>query len=94
MWQIEVKEFMLERKYIAPNLTRTFVNQLDTVLDKEFKKDLFHFVHFHVIQGIERKEAIERFCTKFDIHETDISFEALKKAEYRYRKENQSTALT
>jgi hypothetical protein len=86
-WQIEVKEFMVERKYIAPNLTKDFINQLDTVMDKEFKKDLFYYVNLMVQKGVERKIAIEKFCELYNIHEKDISFEALKKAEYRLRKE-------
>jgi len=87
LWEIQVNEFMLERKYIAPFLTREFANRLDTVLDQEFKKDLFNYVNLMVGKGVERKEAIELFCNLYDIHESDISFEALKKAEYRYRKE-------
>ena len=87
MWEIQVNEFMLERKYTAPFLTREFANRLDTVLDQEFKKDLFNYVNLMVGKGVERKEAIEHFCNLYDIHESDISFEALKKAEYRYRKE-------
>jgi len=87
LWQIEVGEFMLERKYIAPHLTKEFVNQLDTILDKEFKKDLYVHVSMLAQKGVERKIAIEKFCEVYNIHEKDISFEALKKAEYRFRKE-------
>ena len=82
---IELEEFRLVRKYCSPNLDRQGVVHLDTVLDKLFKRDLFKYVAESHAAGVYREIAIEKFCEQYKIYENEISFEALKKAEYRFR---------
>lgn len=83
--KFEVAEFYLMRKIISPYLDSQAIIHLDSVLDYDFKRELFRYVNQKAMVGVDRQIAIEEMCDKYDIHNTDISFEALKKAEYRYR---------
>ena len=72
-------------KRICPYLTQQGLTHLDRILDADFKRSMYRYVGREVAEGVDRQVAIEAFCELYDILENDISFEALKKADYRYR---------
>jgi hypothetical protein len=71
-------------------LTPHQVIRINRHLQNDFEQDLCDIVaRAHNFMGIERQVAIECFAHNHGIRlEEDISFEALKKMEYRYRSEN------
>jgi hypothetical protein len=67
--------------------TEQQVYGINRYLENVFETDLCMIVTCAGIFGVEKKRAIERFAEKFGIRlEEDISYEALQKKEYRYRK--------
>lgn len=83
----DVPVVYFERKYIGPHLDKSALVHLDVVLDGLFKKELVKQVRRFTDEGMERQLAIEKFCDMYQILENDISFDALKKAEYRARQD-------
>ncbi len=60
---------------------------LNKLFEERFEEDLCRFCLVYASAGVEIKDAIEEFCRLFSISlEEDISYEAVKKKEYRYRK--------
>lgn len=88
----ELPYFMLERKYVTPYLSQQALTHFDRIIDSDFKRSLYRFVARQVSDGVDRQIAIEEFCKLYDILENDISFEALKKADYRYRSSQKQAA--
>lgn len=64
--------------------------QLNRYFDDEFERQLYQFVQFNIQGDIRYKgyaRALYAFCKMYGIHVGDhITFEALKKTEYRFRK--------
>lgn len=59
---------------------------LNKLLEKFFEKELAMYCKVHTKHKVERKTAIEDFCKDNGIDiEYDITFENLKKTEFRYR---------
>lgn len=83
--EIEIREYLLYRNILSPYLDVGAVSHLDTFLMYYFNRKLQIFVDDEKKKGEEAGAAISKFCDAYEIFETDISFEALKKAEYRYR---------
>lgn len=76
---------------IEHNLTKQQIYSINRYLENVFETDLFMVVATAGVFGVEKKVAIERFTARFGIQlEDDITYEALKRKEYRYR--NSSTA--
>lgn len=75
--------FSITRKSVPPT-TYILVNRF---LESIFERDLSRYVSLHRAAGHETKKAIELFCenNRIDL-EVDISYEAIKKQEYRSRK--------
>lgn len=72
---------------IDHELTRQQVYSINRYLENVFETDLHMLVAVAGVFGVEKKLAIERFVSRFDIQlEEDITYEALKQKEYRYRK--------
>lgn len=66
---------------------------LNKLFELRFEEDLYKFCLTYSIMGIDNKVAIDDFCRCYGIEiEDDISFEAIKKKEYRYRKELENRA--
>lgn len=60
---------------------------INRYLENVLETDLCVCVAVGSFFGVEKKILIERFCQKFDIRlEEDISYEAIKQREYRFRK--------
>lgn len=86
----ELKIFLpidwLKKYFYGTDLTdkkAVFVNKL---IQDKFEEDLYMFCTILDLAGVDRKESIEEFCTRYKIEiDTHITFEALKKMEYRFR---------
>lgn len=83
--ELEISQYWIERKWLSPYLTNQGVYHLDTILNDYFKRALVKWISIQVEAGCDRKVAIEQFANHYDILESDISFEGLKKADFRYR---------
>lgn len=83
IFRIPFHYFSITKKEISP---LTFV-LLNRYFENKFDEDLHQFVSLKRPQGITNKRSIEIFLDKFSIDlDIDISTDAMKKAEYRYRK--------
>lgn len=61
---------------------------VNKLMEEKFEEDLYQFCSVMFLLGIETKEALGAFCTRYNLEiDEDIAFEALKKKEYRKRKE-------
>jgi hypothetical protein len=78
------------RKLPATDLTRHQIIRINRTLENMFEHDLCDIVsRAHDIMGIDRQVAIACFAENHGIQlEHHITFEALKKMEYRYRFNN------
>jgi hypothetical protein len=83
---------MLHRMETQP--TDQQVYSINRYLENVFETDLCMFVACASFFGIERKMAIDRFATMHKISiEEDVTYEALKQKEYRFRKNSTSKNL-
>jgi hypothetical protein len=72
---------------VEDQLTEQQIYYINRYLENIFETDLCMIVSIASVFGIEKKIAIERFAAKFGIQlEEDVTYEALQKKEYRYRK--------
>lgn len=63
------------------------VISLNKLFEEKFEEELTFYTTILNICGVETKDALEDFCKNYDIEiGDDISFDALKKKEYRFRK--------
>lgn len=75
-------------------LTEQQVYNINRYLENVFETDLCMFVACASFFGIERKISIERFASMHRIViEEDVTYEALKQKEYRFRKNSTSKNL-
>lgn len=71
---------------VENNLNQQQSYAINRYLHNVFESDFFAVVNVAAAFGVERRIAIESFCMKFNITlEEDITYEALKKSEYRLR---------
>lgn len=59
--------------------------QFNSFVEDNIETEFCSYVDNLVVFGIEQKEAIAAFMAKYDLDETDIKFDTLKKAYQRYR---------
>ncbi|MGN6476261.1 MAG: hypothetical protein ACTHKV_03470 [Flavipsychrobacter sp.] len=72
---------------INTELSDQQVYSINRYLENVFETDLCIIVSVASVFGVEKKQAIERFANKFGIQiEEDVTYEALQKKEYRFRK--------
>lgn len=83
---------MLHRLETEPSQQQVY--GINRYLENVFETDLCMFVACASFFGIERKLAIERFAAMHRISiEEDVTYEALKQKEYRFRKNSTSKNL-
>lgn len=72
---------------IEKDLTDQHIYNLNRFLIHKFENDLFIFVNILTALGVERKKAIEAFCTRHNIvlKDDDVDIEAMQKKELRVR---------
>lgn len=79
---------------INTELTEQQVHSINRYLENVFETDLYMIVACASVFGIEKKLAIERFAERHRIRiDEDITYEALQKKEYRYRKSSTAKNL-
>lgn len=81
--------YRLKLKEVSPHMAIS----ISRFFEEEFKEEMYDVVNRAVqfIPGLERKKAIENFAQNHGIEiEFDITYEALKKMEYRFREERES----
>lgn len=67
---------------------------LNRYFETKFEEDLCRFIDSFMIRGGTYKAAIEAFAELYNIDiEEDITYEALKKKDYRFRKKNENLFL-
>lgn len=80
------------------SLTKDKIIAINRYLEDLFVEDLHRYCKFNIKDTAWRpgiKDAIFSFADAYGIDvETDISFEALKKAEFRYKKKNEKKVVT
>ena len=82
------KWFIMRREY-ALNISDLHIITLNKLFEEKFELDFHNFCLMYVLHGKQIKIAIEDFCTANKIEiDQHISYDALKKKEYRYRLEN------
>ncbi len=68
-----------------------FINKF---LEERFEEDLYRYCFMLDLAGVQRKDAIEDFCRHYHLEiDLHITFENLKKMEYRFRKKIQINPL-
>lgn len=83
VFRIPYHFFSITKKEVSP-LTVVLVNR---GFENDFEWHLCTWVEIQRRAGMETKKAIEAFCDHYGIElEVDISFDAIKKQEYRARK--------
>jgi hypothetical protein len=66
---------------------------LNKLFENRFEEDLWKFCLVENIKEVETKDALEKFCTLYNIViDEDITYEAIKKKEWRYRKKMNNCA--
>ena len=90
MLPLKISAYKLERKYFNPYLSRESVHDLNRIIESFFKRELCRFVDREAKDGIQINDAIQMFMDRYDIVDADISHEALRRAEYRFRKNKRS----
>ncbi len=73
----------------SAHISEDNINRINLYLKKLFKDKLFDYLNakleLKVLVPTSIKNELLRFCEIYDIRESEYSFEALKKAYYRYR---------
>ncbi len=85
--ELEVPAWLLFQKRIRPAMQPSEIEDFNQVIENLFKASLFQFVNTQVQLGKERGIAIEMWMDNYGIYESDITHDALKKAEYRNRQD-------
>jgi hypothetical protein len=66
---------------------------INKLFENRFEEDLWKFCLLKNIQDVETKDALEEFCQLYNIViDEDITYEAIKKKEWRYRKKMKNSA--
>lgn len=82
-FRIPFHYFSITKKEVQPT---TYV-LLNRYFENKFEEEMYQFVNYQKLSGTTTKKSIELFTGKFGIDiDIDISSDAMKKAEYRYRK--------
>jgi hypothetical protein len=66
---------------------------INKLFEQRFEEDLWKFCLIENIKDVETKDALEKFCDLYNIViDEDITYEAIKKKEWRYRKKMKNSA--
>lgn len=88
-------KFQPDLFYRLPNaLSEHNIIRINRYFENKFKEDFCSAVERMTWMGLDRQTAIEHFAEAHSIElEVDVTFDALKKMEYRYRKEKEEKSL-
>lgn len=72
--------------HFGTEITNEQVIAVNKLIEERFEEDLFRFCYMFYMTGFKKKQAIEEFCIHYNLDiDTDVTYENLKKMEYRYR---------
>ncbi len=75
------------------DISDRYIITLNKLFENRFEEDLWRFCIAMNLRKIETKDAIELFCSIYNISiDEDITFDALKKKEWRFRKKMEISA--
>jgi hypothetical protein len=84
---IKAPRWWLEKYQFGHVLNEHQVITINKLFETKFEDDLYNFCTQLSFVGVETKIAILQFCDRFNIEiDVDVTYEALKKKEYRFRK--------
>lgn len=76
----------LEKYYYGTDVNAKKVVYINKLIEDKFEEELFMYCQALDLLGIERKDALLEFCAKYELEiDEDITFECIKKMEYRIR---------
>lgn len=83
------KSFLSKRRSYGFDISDASTISFNKLFETRFNEDLLRWCELGVIYKVEYKKNIEDFCMRHKIElEYDITFEAIKKKEYRFRKKS------
>ncbi len=85
---IEFPYWWMKQSHFPQDIPVQNILILNKLFEERFEEDLYSYVLFSAASGAEIKAAMESFCMIYNIEiPEDISYDALKKKEFRHRKE-------
>lgn len=65
------------------HITEKDVERFIYYVTAKIYEELFHYVQMQMIAGVKQKNAIESFCSRYNIDYSETTYENMKKAFYR-----------
>ncbi len=85
--EVKAPRWWLEKYQFGNSMAENQVITVNKLFETKFEEELYNFCSQLSFIGMETKDALLAFCDKYNIEmEEDITYEALKKKEYRFRK--------
>lgn len=76
----------MQKYYYGTDISAKKVVYINKLIEDKFEEELFMYCKALDLLGIERKDALLEFCNKYNLEiDEDITFECIKKMEYRIR---------
>jgi hypothetical protein len=83
---IKLPTWWMKQSHFGTDIPQQSIIYINKLFEERFEEDLSKFCAVYNAVGVEYKDAREEFCKLYNIElEEDITGEALKKKEYRYR---------
>lgn len=87
------KSILTKRRGLGFDISDASTISINKFFETRFNEDLKKWCELGTIYKVEYKKNIEDFCMRHRIElEYDITFEAIKKKEYRFRKKSEEIA--
>ena len=85
--EVQLPIWYLKEYKFGNGLSNESAITLTKLFEERFEEELFMFCQLFQMCGTEIKDSLEMFCNQYNIIiDEDISFDSLKKKEYRFRK--------
>jgi len=79
----------IKKYYYGTDINSKKVVYINKLIEDRFEDELFMYCQALDLLGIERKDALLEFCKKYNLEiDEDITFECIKKMEYRIRQKH------
>ena len=83
---MKAPKWWLEKKDKGYDITDDHAFSLTKLFENRFEEELYMFCQLMMMTGVETKDALIAFCVYYNIViDEDITYDCLKKKEYRYR---------
>lgn len=85
----------MEKYYYGTDINAKKVVYINKLIEDKFEEELFMYCQVLDLLGIERKDSLLEFCNKYNLEiDEDITFECIKKMEYRMRQKFSLNAVS